>query len=217
MSKPEWDGFGIRLGRAIDKWSGGGQRPFVRALKRYAKEQRLQIATSHRTLVNYLNGSTRPNEVWVRAAAAVLRWNPEHLLYGGDAPERVGERPATSESSGISLNVGGDATERTSLLVHYITHLEELIDLPMHARMMLFYFFADYFQDDLDGWGSEHRARRQGQVRALLEEFFGPLLTRSSMDTYATMALTASLVSAAYVRAGVEPYEPTTSTEKGDS
>lgn len=190
--QPDWKGFGIRLGRAIDRWPGGGQRAFADALEQHAKRNGLRIPTSYRTLVNYLNGVTRPSEAWIEAAAAVLRWNAGNLLTG-EGPEREG-----GEIAGLQMTVSGEGAERSSMLVQMIVN--RYGDLPMAARWMLFWFAFQYFEHDDAGWTAADRRRRQGQVEAVMDHYFGPLLTRPSMRDLETMALAASLTAAAYLR-----------------
>lgn len=207
MESADWEGFGIRLGRAIDRWTGGGQRAFADALRDYAERHGVRIPTSYRTLVNYLNGTTRPSEAWVQAAADVLRWNPENLLTG-QGPER--------EAGKVGVLFERDrGVDRSKALSELIVGSDQLSDLPVAARMMLLSFVSDYMGDDLDGWrGAENRQRREEQVWELLERFFGSLLTRPRMDSNAVMAFTASLVAAAYVRASAEPYQPSTADQE---
>jgi hypothetical protein len=194
--QPDWNGFGVRLGRAISRWQGGSQRAFAEAMAKHKKRHRVVIPTSYRTLLNYLSGATHPSVAWVEAAAAVLRWNPENLLYGTD-PERLGEPAA---SSGIRFSVTGEAAHRTSALVHLI--LNEYFDLPMEARNMMFGFAGHYYADDLDGWEKWQFPEnpRRKEVQALLREHFAPLLSAPRMGELELMALAASLTAAAYLR-----------------
>lgn len=210
MESADWEGFGVRLGRAIDRWTGGGQRAFVDALQDYADQHGVRIPTSYRTVVNYLNGTTRPSEAWVHAAADVLRWNPDNLLTG-QGPER--------EAGKVGVLFERDrGVDRSRALQALIVGNDRLSDLPVAARMMMLYFISDYLADDLDGWrGDEAMERRADQVGGLVETFFGPLLDRPRMDADSVMAFTASLVAAAYVRAGSDPYQPTTDTEEEES
>jgi hypothetical protein len=193
MPQPEWHGFGIRLGRAIDRWPGGGQRAFATALAEYAERHGINIPTSYRTLVNYLGGTTHPSAAWVEAAANVLRWNAEYLSTGDGQ-----ERPA-DEGSGLVLEVSGEGGQRTSALMQLFVNRHG--DLPMPARLMVYGFLDHYFAgSDLD-WTDI--PDRRTDVHRVLDEYFGPLLAAPSTKHNTTMALTASLLAAAYIRLGV--------------
>jgi hypothetical protein len=192
VQTPDWKGFGIRLGRAIDRWPGGGQKAFTRELASHAERHGLRIPTSYRTLVNYLTRVTRPSVAWVEAAAAVLRWNSEYLLTG-EGQEREGD---TGE--GVQLSFKGGAGPRASLLNRLI--VRELADLPMTARLMIFRFVDDYFAEEADGWEVDDLPRRAEDVERALREFFGPLLARPRMRDFEINALVAALTAAAYTR-----------------
>lgn len=186
------NGFGIRLGRAIDRWPGGGQRAFAKALEDYARQNDLRIPTSYRTLLNYLGGHTRPSTAWVEAAAAVLRWNPENLLTG-----KGPERPAGKEP-GLRITIEGAAIARVDTLSDLI--FNRYVDLPLAVRWMMFNFVDELFENDDADW-EDYEARRE-DVERVLREYFRPLLTRHTMSDAATKALAASLTAAAYVRSG---------------
>lgn len=188
---PDWNGFGIRLGRAIDRWPGGGQRAFADALGKYADDNGIVIPTSYRTVVNYLNGSTHPRPAWVEAAAAVLRWNPENLLTGA-GPERA------EGSVGGRFDYLIEDEDRPEMISDVM--LEYHRDLPEPAFEMIWHFMELYFEGDDAGWSEEDRPRRVKDVRRALDEFFGPLLARPATGYAATMALAASLTATAYMR-----------------
>ncbi len=189
-----WKGFGTRLGRAIDRWPGGGQKAFARALAAHAARHRLKLHASYRTVVNYLNGQTHPSEAWVEAAAAVLGWNAPNLLTG-EGPERPGEeQPPTSAAP------AGEAAARHRVLARSFI---DRSDLPMPARWMIFYFLDDYFASRARDWTAAVEAEwawYHAEVDAAVREHFGPLLARPAMPYAETMALAASLTAAAYVR-----------------
>lgn len=203
MVHQEWKpGFGVRIGRAIDRWAGGGQRAFERALKEYAKENAPGVPTSYRTIVNYVNEATTPSEAWMDAAAAVLRWNPANLKYG-EEPERLGE----------------DAVGRYALVPHPDTQglgsalvrlfVNRYSDLPMPARLMIFGYLLDHFEGDdsvqlqwAEGMRTDHDSTRAEAVDGVLADRFGPLLSRPTITYTATMALAASLTAGAYVLLG---------------
>lgn len=187
---PDWDGFGIRLGRAIDRWPGGGQRAFADALGKYADKNGIVIPTSYRTLVNYLNGTTHPRPAWVDAAAAVLRWNPDKLLTG-HGPER-------EETVGDRFDYLIEDADRPEMISDVM--LEEHRDLPEPAFEMIWHFMELYFEGDDERWGEEDRPARKRQIRAVLDEFFGPLFSRPTTGYATTMALAASLTATAYMR-----------------
>jgi hypothetical protein len=187
--QPEWKGFGIRLGRAIDRWPGGGQRAFVAALRDHATQEGINIPTSYRTLINYMSGRTTPPESWVRAAATVLRWRPEYLLTG-EGPEREGET-----DTGFTMSVSADAGPRMSALNRLFVNA--YVDIPFSARLFVLRFLMDYFSND-DQW--DDLPQKSQAVNRVLREYFAPLLTRQTMSDPNMMALTASLTAAAYVR-----------------
>lgn len=189
--EPRWEGFGIRLGRAISRWHGGGQRAFAKALETYKKESGEQIPVSYRTLLNYLSETTHPSLAWVEAAAAILRWNPENLLTG-EGPEREG-----GSLEGLVFQPQHAGQERAQAIVQYLRR--EHADMAIGAQWMLLRFIDDYFGDRGEEWGQDDNG---DAARALevLHSTFGPLLSRPKMDYYETMALAASLTSAAYLR-----------------
>ena len=196
--EPKWDGFGVRLGRAIDRWPGGGQKKFATALKKYAEEHGLTLHTSYRTVLNYVSDKTRPSTAWVEAAAEVLRWRAENLLTG-ELPERDGAETRTS----FQFTADSTVAPRTSALM--AAFVNRYADLPMPARLMVFWFLDEYFEDveDVeDGWEFTAPTYRQraARVHGVLEEFFGPLLSASKMPRSQVNALAASLVAAAYIR-----------------
>lgn len=193
MVQPRWEGFGIRLGRAIDRWPGGGQRAFTAALEAYAAQNELGIPTSYRTLLNYLSEKTQPSTAWVDAAAAVLRWNPENLLTG-----KGEERPNGYETGGTKMLATATAAPRMVALVELFVN--EYVDLPMPARQMIFNFLDDYFAGHDADWSDV--SAREPEVNRVLNEFFRPLLTRHTMNRADTMALASTLTAAAYVRFG---------------
>jgi hypothetical protein len=184
----DWEGFPIRLRMAISRWPAGGQRAFAKALGRYAKKNGIVIPTSYRTLVNYLNGKTRPRHAWVEAAAAMLRTSPEALLTGVQVEDVVGAR------FGYMI----EDEDRPEMISDVL--LEDYRDLPEPAFDMVWHFMAFYFEGDDDGWGEEDRPRRTKEIRAALRYFFGPLLARPSTSYAATMALAASVTATAYMR-----------------
>lgn len=200
MVQPRWEGFGIRLGRAIDRWPGGGQRAFTAALKEHAAKSELNIPTSYRTLLNYLSEKTQPSTAWVEAAAAVLRWNPENLLTGeGD------ERPGGSDRtpSGLRHTITGPtpAVHRMEvLLMDVFMPRYPYVDLPMPARWMIAEFLDMYFEPLALDW--EDLPARERDVDRVMKDFFGPLIARHTMGHAATMALAAALTAAAYIRVG---------------
>ncbi len=193
-AQPAWSQFGVRLARAIDRWPGGGQKAFARALAAHAAGQRLKLHTSYRTLVNYLNGQTHPSVAWVEAAAAVLGWSAQNLLTG-EGPERPGE-----EQPSMQPPPAGAAAARQRVLTRSFI---ERSDLPMPARWMIFHFLDDYFASRARDWTADVQtewAWYHAEVDAAVREHFGPLLTRPAMPYAETMALAASLTAAAYVR-----------------
>lgn len=192
--QPNWEGFGVRLRRAIDRWPGGGQRAFMDELRSFAERNELRIPTSYRTLVNYLNKKTRPTEAWVDAAATVLRWRSENLLTG-EGPER-----ADDDHPRLKIRVSEDAGPRTSTLTRLV--LNRYIDLPMSARLMMVNFLDDYFAGDFEGWTYEAPCTRDHDVRRVLADYFAPLLAAPTMRHAEIMALASSLTAAAYVRLG---------------
>lgn len=201
MEQPaDWDGFRIRLGRAIDRWTGGGQRAFVGALRKYADDNGLVIPTSYRTVVNYLNGSTHPRPAWVEAAAAVLRWNPDNLLTGV-GPERE------EGSVGGRLDYLTEDEDRPEMISDVM--LEDHRALPEPAFEMIWHFMEMYFEGDDERWGEEDRPRRQKEIRGVLDEFFGPLFSRPTTGYATTMALAASLTATAYMRLAAGTARPT--------
>jgi len=202
MVQPRWRGFGIRLGRAIDRWPGGGQRAFADALRAHATRTAARLPTSYRTLVNYLNEETTPSVAWVEAAATVLRVPTESLLTGEEA------KPAGDASSGFTISIGGSGAPRASMIMQLFVNRHP--DLPMPARLMLFHFLNDYFAGDDNGWSfGADKSRRSRDIRRVLDDFYGPLFSRPSMNNAATMALAASLTAAAYVRLGIDLANPT--------
>lgn len=191
--EPDWKGFRIRLGRAIDRWPGGGQRDFAEELKAHARKTGTKIPTSARTLINYLQGETRPSRAWVDAAAEVLRWNPDHLL-AGVGPERPGGVGVTELSFESDFRDKGPEMGRMLLDL-----LDDDTDRPWGADMMIFEVLLAHFEGDEDGWEPADRPRRQEEVNAVLRAFYGPLLARPRMRYHETMALTATLTAAAYL------------------
>ena len=197
MVQPRREGLGLRLGRAIDRWSGGGQRAFVDALKKYVYDDPYtDVPTSYRTLLNYLNETTQPSEAWVEAAAVVLRWNPRNLLTG-EEPEREG--PVLE---GLTYTPRAGFQERTGTLVHFLRHHHP--DMPIGAQLMVMHFMDDYFGDDLEGWDPDDPKHKSQVERTadVLASNFQPLFSRPKMSHLETMALAASLTAAAYVRLG---------------
>ena len=181
-------GLGLRLGHAIDRWSGGGQRAFVDALKKFVRANKdVDVPTSYRTLVNYLNERTQPSEAWVEAAAVVLRWNPLNLLTG-EEPEREG-----SALDGLKFEPQRAGQEQVSALVMYLNR--QHLDMPISARWMLVHFIDDYFGDELEASSGDDRDD-------VLRSYFGPLFSRPKMPYNETIALAASLTAAAYLRLG---------------
>jgi hypothetical protein len=195
MTQPQWDTFGVRLGRAIDRWPGGGQRKFATALRQHAEQRGLSIPTSYRTLVNYLNGTTRPPVAWVDAAADVLRWRSTYLLTG-EGEERQG-----AADSGFTMAVSGSGAPRMSVLMHLIANVY-CGNLPMDARLMIVRFAEAYFSEDGGVWNANDMISRREDVLRMLKEFYGPLLAGPSMREFETAALAASLTAAAYIRIG---------------
>jgi hypothetical protein len=188
----DWEGLPIRLGRAIDRWPGGGQRAFAKALKDHAKAHGIVIPTSYRTLVNYLNGSTRPRQAWVAAAADVLGSSPGELLTGISDPG--GGRP--DDWAGIALH--GPASPRALALLDLV--MNDYLDLPWEARLIMHGFAGFYFGHDTDGW--EDRESRRADVENVVRTYFGPLRQPSAakMGEVTIMALTASLAASAYLQ-----------------
>lgn len=181
-------GFGIRLGLAIDRWSGGGKRAFRDALKKYVDDNEdVDVPTSYRTLVNYLNERTQPSEAWVEAAAAVLRWKFHNLLTG-EGPEREG-----SALTGLKFEPQRAGQEQVSAVVMYLNRKH--LDMPIAARWMLVHFIDRYFGDELE-------ASSAADWHDVLRSYFGPLFGRPKMPYNETMALAASLTAAAYLRLG---------------
>ncbi len=193
MAQPK-RGFGTRLGRAIDRWPGGGKRAFVRALAEYAEQNRLYVPTSYRTLINYVTKEdARPSAAWIAAAAAVLRVSPDHLLTG----ERLNE-----EERGIVVQATRESGPRFQALMHLVVN--RYGDLPMGARWMMLYFVDTYLERETKGWEAQNWTLRRPQVERIVKEYFGPLLDVPTMRHEAVMALTASLAAAAYTRLGAE-------------
>jgi hypothetical protein len=193
MEQPDWKGFGIRLGRAIDRWPGGGQRAFVKALAAHAKRSGTAVPTSYRTLVNYLNGKTRPGRAWIDAAAVVLGASPAELLTGV-SESRAAARP--DDWAGVALE--GPVTPRAVALMDLV--MNAYLDLPWDARLIVHGFAGFYFGSDTEGW--DDRAARRADVDHMVRTYFGPLRSTAAtkMDTASIMALTASLAAAAYLQ-----------------
>jgi hypothetical protein len=194
MVQPDWQGFGIRLGRAIDRWPGGGQRAFADALAAYAKRRGIAIPKSYRTLVNYLNGDTQPGEAWVDVAAAVLGNTTAEELITGLSHDGATGRP--DDWAGIALQ--GPATPRALALMDLV--MNAYLDLPWEARLIVHGFAGFYFGNDTEGW--DDRAARRADVDDMVRTYFGPLRVPAAakMDTASIMALTASLAAAAYLQ-----------------
>jgi hypothetical protein len=201
MSQPEdWDGFPIRLGRAIDRWPGGGQRKFAEALKAHAERHGLTIPTSSRTVVNYLSADTRPSAAWIDAAATVLGQSSEWLLSGVTAS--MAERPNDWAGITIEYSVTPEGLPRARSLVHLI--VGGYPDLPWEACMIMHGVASYFFGADTEGWDDQER--RRADVEEFVRRYFGPLRQPSTakMGEAAVMALTASLAASAYLQLDAE-------------
>lgn len=202
---PDWKGFPIRLGMAIGRWPGGGQRKFAAALKEYADKAGINVPTSYRTLVNYLQGETRPSEAWVGVAADVLRTTPLQLLNGIQEDMRAGVQ--------WTVDTAPETHPRTDALVHSI--LNHYFELPFAARQTMYYVAEAHFANDFSGWlrdePFEHpdgevqvfqvrNSDKVTEIREVIADYFGPLLSHPKMGELAAMALASSLAAAAYLR-----------------
>jgi len=192
----DWKGFRIRLSRAIDRWPGGGQRAFIKALKAYAARNGITIPKSYRTLVNYLNGETQPTLAWVEAAAAVLKQPPGFLLTG--MTESGERRPDDWTGLQVQFAVSPESAPRAEALAHFI--LGGYLDLPWEARLIMHGFVGFFFGHDTDGW--DDRESRRSDVADVVRTYFGPLCQPSAarMGEVAIMALAASLAASAYLQ-----------------
>jgi hypothetical protein len=195
MEQADWQGFGIRLGRAIDRWPGGGQRAFVKELAAHATRSGIAIPKSYRTLVNYLNGTTRPSSAWVAAAADVLGQPAEWLLAGVESRT---ERPDDWAGVGVQAVVTADSAPRAEALVHLI--LDGYLDLPWEARLIMHGAASFFFAHDTEGW--EDRQRRREDVAEFVQTYFGPLRQplAAKMGEVAIMSLASSLAASAYLQ-----------------
>jgi hypothetical protein len=196
----DWEGFGIRLGRALDRWPGGGQRKFADALAKYAKRQKITIPTSYRTLLNYLSGSTRPSTAWIEAAASVLgQPGPQWLMSGVES--ELG-RADDWTGLGVQITHTPESTPRAVALAHLV--LDRHLSLPWAARWIMHGFTSFYFAHDTEGW-DDQRSRR-ADVDEVVQAYFGPLLrpAASRMRDTEIMALTASLAASAYLQLDAE-------------
>jgi len=192
----DWKGFRIRLRRAIDRWPHGGHRAFAKALKAYAARNRVKIPTSYRTLVNYLNGETRPSLAWVEAAAAVLKHPPGFLLSG--MTESGEQRPDDWTGLQLQFAVSPESAPRAEALAHFI--LGGYLDLPWEARLIMHGFVGFFFGHDTDGW--DDREGRRSDVEDVVQTYFAPLCQPSAarMGEVPIMALAASLAASAYLQ-----------------
>jgi hypothetical protein len=194
----DWKGFPIRLGRAIDRWPGGGQRAFAKALTRHADAHGIVIPTSYRTLVNYLNGRTRPRRAWLAAAADVLGQSPDWLL-AGVAESRDG-RPDDWAGVQMQVTTAPESAPRALALASFI--LNGYHDLPSEARLIMWGFAGFFFGHDTAGW--DDKESRRADVEDVVRTYFGPLRQPSAakMGEVEIMALAASLAASAYLQLG---------------
>lgn len=202
-SKIDPKAVGIRLGRAIDRWPGGGQMRFAAALAEHADRHGLTFPRSYRTLVNYLQGRAKkgPNRAWLDAAAELLGVTSEWLLTG--AEDRHAE---ASREGAVQYTVNGSlkARERTSALIDLI--LNQYHDLPMEGRQIIFDFVEAYYEGDFDGWDQVFHPgnERARQVDSAVREHFGAALGKPTADDLRLMSTVCALAAAAYSKLSLD-------------
>jgi hypothetical protein len=159
--------------------------------------------TSLRSLVNYLQGETRPTSEWLTVAAGILRVRSEWLASGEEPRQNL---PYSRGGMGLRFDVSPKQVKTSDgwvevrdPCINVIVHTtEEWVDLPMAARNVMRLFLWDYCRHV--GEISNDEAAR------LIQRHFQSLLTGGSRLPYAqAVALALSLAASAYIVTDITP------------
>jgi hypothetical protein len=157
--------------------------------------------TSLRSVVNYLQGETRPTAEWLAVAAGILRVRPEWLASGEEPRESL-----PYSQGGMSLRFTPKTVLADDGWVEVpdpcvnvtIEATEEWVDLPMAVRYVIQLFVWDYCHH-VGGVSNDEAAR-------LIQRHFQSLLTGGSRLPYAqAVALALSLAASAYIVTDITP------------